>query len=102
MPGREEGPGCSRKTVMPDACGCAVLRGGGMVGNSYVAGDYGSACGARCETRRFLLDFGMNVTDNYSVERLWDLIYSPSDMPQGLWRGFAFGGGRAEGVYHAR
>lgn len=33
----------------------------------------------------------MNQTDTYSVIAL-DLIYSPSDMPKGLWRGFAFMG----------
>jgi len=43
----------------------------------------------------------MNQTDNYIVETILDLIYSPSDMPQGLWRGFAFGEDKAEGVHHA-
>jgi len=50
---------------------------------------------------RFLLDLRANLTDNYSVETATRLIYSPSDMPQGLWRGFAFGGRPAEGVCRA-
>lgn len=36
------------------------------------------------------LDLSMNQTDNYLVERLFEVIYSPSDMPKGLWRGFVF------------
>jgi len=47
------------------------------------------------------LDFHMNQTDNMTVVLLMGLIYSPSDMPRGLWRGFAFFGGEAEGMYHA-
>jgi hypothetical protein len=31
----------------------------------------------------------MNRTDTWSV-MIVDLIYSPSDTPKGLWRGFAF------------
>ena len=57
-----------------------------------------------CASRPFppiSLDFHMNQTDNMSVVLVMGLIYSPSDMPKGLWRGFAFSGGRAEGVYHA-
>ncbi len=46
---------------------------------------------------QFSLDFCMNQADNFIVTIL-ELIYSPSDMPRGLWRGFAFmgpvGGGR--------
>jgi hypothetical protein len=42
------------------------------------------------DSYRFSLDFCMNQTDNYIVITVLDLIYSPSDMPQGLWRGFAF------------
>ena len=44
----------------------------------------------------------MNQTDNVIVETLVNLIYSPSDMPQGLWRGFAFSGGKSEGECNAR
>ncbi len=40
-------------------------------------------------TRGFSLDFCMNQIDNYSVITI-DLIYSPSDTPKGLWRGFVF------------
>jgi hypothetical protein len=35
----------------------------------------------------------MNRADNYNVLVI-DLIYSPSDTPKGLWRGFAFMGSR--------
>jgi len=41
-------------------------------------------------SHRFSLDFCMNQTDNYIIVIMLDLIYSPSDMPKGLWRGFAF------------
>jgi len=40
--------------------------------------------------RRLLLDLRANLTDNCRVETVMNLIYSPSDMPQGLGRGFAF------------
>jgi hypothetical protein len=48
--------------------------------------------------RRFSLDFSANQTDNYSIA-IVDLIYSPSDMPKGLWRGFAFVGPTQRGVH---
>jgi hypothetical protein len=39
----------------------------------------------------FSLDFRTNRTDNLNV--ITDgLIYSPSDLPKGLWRGFVFSG----------
>jgi hypothetical protein len=57
--------------------------------------------GAIAYWQRFLLDSGANLTDNYSVEMMIRLIYSPSDMPQGLWRGFAFRGRRAEEACYA-
>jgi len=47
------------------------------------------------------LDFCVNQTDNNSVTVALDLIYSPPDMPEGLWRGFAFIG-NAGRVGHAR
>lgn len=61
-----------------------------------------------CELRRaafgaagpFPLDFRPNRTDNAGVEDVADMIYSPSDMPQGLRRGSAFPPGRL-GVDHA-
>jgi hypothetical protein len=34
----------------------------------------------------------MNQTDNHIVYFIEDLIYSPSDTPKGLWRGFVFMG----------
>jgi hypothetical protein len=51
--------------------------------------------------RRFLPDSDASQTDNHIVEAVLRLIYSPSDMPQGLWRGFAFLGGWAKGTHHA-
>lgn len=49
-------------------------------------------------SHRFLLDFCMNQTDNHIVVTVLDLIYSPSDMLKGLWRGFVFiGNGGREG-----
>lgn len=51
--------------------------------------------------RRFLLDLRVNLTDTCRVETVTRLIYSSSDMPQGLWRGFAFGPSKAEEVSHA-
>ncbi len=47
------------------------------------------------------LDFSMNQTDNYIVGLLFEVIYSPSDMPKGLWRGFVFIG-PAQGEGDAR
>ena len=52
-------------------------------------------------SHRFLLDFCMNETDTMIVENILNLIYSPSDMPRGLWRGFAFSGSTAKGMHHA-
>jgi hypothetical protein len=49
---------------------------------------------------RFSLDFCMKQTDNYIVLTVLDLIYSPLDMPKGLWRGFVFIG-NAGRVGHA-
>ena len=49
--------------------------------------------------RQFLLDIGVNQTDNLSVRTLVGLIYSPSDMPYGLRRGFAFWRSALEGTH---
>ena len=43
-------------------------------------------------SHQFSLDFRTDQTDNLDVVTMWNLIYSPSDMPKGLWRGFAFMG----------
>lgn len=43
-------------------------------------------------SRWFLLDLSVRQTDNYSVTTVVKLIYSPSDTPKSLWRGFAFMG----------
>ena len=45
---------------------------------------------------RFSLDFRMSQTDNYVVVTVLNMIYSPSDMPQGLWRGYLFMGAAQE------
>ena len=54
-----------------------------------------------CRTHHFSLDFAPNRTDNSQVQAAAELIYSPSDMPQGLRRGSAFMG-QARGGTHAR
>ena len=52
-------------------------------------------------THHFSLDFFPNGTDNSYVQIAAKLIYSPSDMPQGLRRGSAFRA-EARGGTHAR
>jgi hypothetical protein len=48
----------------------------------------------------FLLDFAVNQTDNYTVETMRRLIYSPLDTPKGLRRGYLFSG-PPQGAHHA-